>query len=97
MPKIRVELFIAWPPTSLCTQLMEMAKRVAAEFGEKVEINIYQRGQPYPIQPTDGFMRARKTIRLPAILVGGEILAERELPTERKLRAMIKKKLKTTT
>jgi len=73
---------------------MEMAKRVAAEFGEKVEINIYQRGQVYLAQPTIGFMKLRKTIRLPAILVDGELLAERELPTERKLRAAIKKKLK---
>jgi transposase len=61
---------------------------------EKVEINIYQRGQPYPIQPTDGLMKARKTIRLPAILVDGELLAERELPAERKLQAAIKRKLK---
>jgi hypothetical protein len=39
-------------------------------------------------------MKLRKLIRLPAILVDGELLAERELPTEQKLRAMIKKKLK---
>jgi len=94
MPKIKVELFIAWPPTSLCTQLTGMTRRVAAEFGEQVEINIYQRGQPYPDQPTEGFMKLRKLIRLPAILVDGELLAERELPTEQKLRATIKKKLK---
>ncbi|MEM2908518.1 MAG: hypothetical protein QXP65_04955 [Candidatus Hadarchaeales archaeon] len=93
MSKVRVELFIAWPPTSLCGKLVELAKRVVSELGEQVELVIYQRGQPYPIQPTTGFMRARKTVKLPAVFVDGELLAERELPSEEKLRSEIKKRL----
>jgi len=94
MSKIRVELFVAWPPTSLCVQLMDLTKRVTQEFGDRVEVNIYQQGQAYPVQPTTGFMRVRKTVRLPAILVDGELLAERDLPDERKLRAAIRRKLR---
>lgn len=73
---------------------MELTKRVVAEFGEQVELITYQRGQPYPVQPTTGFMRARKTVKLPAVFVGGELLAEREPPTEEKLRFEIKKRMK---
>jgi len=94
MPKIRVELFVAWPPTSLCVQLMDLTKRVVEGFEGRIEVNIYQRGQPYPVQPTTGFMRVRKTVRLPAILVDGELLAERDMPDEQKLRAAIRKKLR---
>ncbi|MCS7131771.1 MAG: hypothetical protein NZ934_03465 [Hadesarchaea archaeon] len=72
---------------------MELAKRVVVELGEQVELVIYQRGQPYPVQPTVGFMRARKTVRLPAIFVGGELLAERELPSEEKLRSEIRRRM----
>lgn len=93
MQKIRVELLVAWPPTSSCNQLIELAKRVASEFGENVEINVYYRGQPYPVEPTVGFMYARKTLFIPAILVDGKVLAERELPTEEMLRKVIKGKL----
>ena len=91
MSKIRVELFVAWPPTSLCVQLMDLTKRVTREFGDRVEVNIYQRGQAYPVQPTTGFMRVRKTIKLPAVLVDGELLAERDLPDEQKFRTAIRR------
>lgn len=88
-----MELFIAWPPTSLCNKLVELVRRVVAELGEQVELVIYQRGQPYPVQPTTGFMRARKTVKLPAVFVDGELLAERDLPSEEKLRHEIKRRM----
>jgi len=93
MDKARVELLIAWPPTSQCEKLVEMVKKVAEEFGERVEVNIYHRGQDYPVEPTVGFMCARKTLLIPGILVDGKVLAERELPTEEMLRKVIKGKL----
>jgi len=93
MQKIRVELLVAWPPTSFCTRLAEIANKVAGEFGERVEINIYHRGQSYPVEPTAGFMRARKTMQIPSILVDGELITQRELPTEERLRKVIKGKL----
>ena len=93
MPKIRLELLLAWPPTSFCTRLTEIANKVTAEFGERVEINIYHRGQTYQVEPTAGFMRARKTMQIPSILVDGELITQRELPTEERLRQAIKMKL----
>ena len=93
MPKIRVELLLAWPPTSLCKRLDEIANKVAAEFGESVEVNVCYRGQTYSSLPTAGFMQARKWMQIPAILVDGELVAQKELPTEESLRAMINKKL----
>jgi hypothetical protein len=93
MPKVRVELFIAYPPTSLCEKLMKMARGVVEEFGENVELQIYQRGIPYNVEPTRGFQRVRKTVKIPAILVDGDLLAERGVPSEDELRAAISKKL----
>lgn len=93
MAKVRVELFIAYPPTSLCEKLMKMTKEVIKEFGEDVELQIYQRGIPYNVEPSRGFQRVRKTVKIPAILVDGDLLAERGVPSEEELRGAIANKL----
>ncbi|KUO41721.1 MAG: hypothetical protein APZ16_04820 [Candidatus Hadarchaeum yellowstonense] len=93
MADVRIEVFVAWPPTSQCKKLIDTVKKVVAEFGERIEVDIYYRGQPYPVEPTAGFIAARKTLFIPAILVDGKVLAEKELPTEETLREVIKNKL----
>lgn len=93
MEKVRIELFVAWPPTSRCEKLIELVKKVVQDFGERVEVNVYHRGQPYPVEPSPGFMFARKTLNLPAVLIDGKVLAEKEIPAEETLRQALKKKL----
>lgn len=43
-----------------------------------------QRGQPYGVHPTPGFIRVRKTVELPAVLVDGKLIAESEPSMEEK-------------
>ena len=93
MEKIKLELLVAWPPTTRCQELINAAENAAKDFGDQVEVNLCYRGQPYRHEATSGLFRAIKMAKLPVLVVNGEIVEIEDKPIESEIREAIKRKL----
>ena len=93
MEKIKLELLVAWPPTTRCQELINAAENAAKDFGDQVEVNLCYRGQPYRHEATLSLFRAIKTAKLPVLIVNGEIIEMENKPMEPEIKDAIKRKL----
>jgi lipoate-protein ligase A len=98
MGKTTVEVFVAYPPTSKCRQLIDLVKNVTSDLQNEVEVRVWMRGKgiyqhgPYPeISPVLKYVDKHST--LPAIIINGELKFSESIPLREDLRKAIIKAL----
>lgn len=92
--KTTVEVFVAYPPTSKCRQLIDLVKNVTAELQDEVETRIWMRGRGiYQHGPNPEISPALKYVEkhssLPAIIVNGELRFSECMPSKEDLKKAI--------
>ena len=94
MGKTTIEVFVAYPPTSKCRQLIDLVKNVTSDLQNEVEVRVWMRGRgiyqhgPNPeISPV--LKSAEKNSTLPAIIVNGELKFSESIPSKEDLRKAI--------
>lgn len=50
--KIRIEVFVARPPTRRCRELLALIEEVVRQYPEHVRLVVFERGMPWPEQPS---------------------------------------------
>jgi len=94
MGKTTVEVFVAYPPTSMCRKLIELVKDVVSDLQDEVKVMIWMRGRgiyqhgPYP-EMSSALRDAEKRSIIPVILVNGELKFHEFVPSREALRKAI--------
>jgi lipoate-protein ligase A len=94
MGKTAVEVFVAYPPTSMCRKLIDMVKSVTLDLKDKVEVMIWMRGRgiqqhgPLP-EMSDALRSAEKRSIIPVIIINGELKFQGSIPSKEDLRKAI--------
>jgi len=94
MGKTAVEVFVAYPPTSMCRKLMDIVKSVTLDLEGKVEVMIWMRGRgiqqhgPRP-EMSNALRDAEKRHVIPAVIINGELKFQGFIPSRENLRKAI--------
>jgi len=93
---VLVDLYVAYPPTRSCKEIIENVKSAITEFRDKVELRIWMHGKgldgqrcPPGVTMTGGLIRASKESIIPAVIINGEIVFSRDVPSKEDLRNKI--------
>ncbi|MEM2984855.1 MAG: hypothetical protein QXL24_06500 [Candidatus Jordarchaeaceae archaeon] len=94
MGKTTVEVFVAYPPTSKCRQLIELIKDITSDLQGDVEVKVWMRGRglhqhgPNP-EISPALRSAEKSNIIPAIIINGELKFSGSIPSRENLRKAI--------
>jgi len=94
MGKTAVEVFVAYPPTSMCRRLIELVKDAVSDLQDEVEVMVWMRGKgihqhgPYP-EISQALVSAQKQSVIPAIIINGELKFHGSIPSKEDLRKAI--------
>ncbi|HAL61244.1 MAG TPA: hypothetical protein DCP08_02425 [Chloroflexi bacterium] len=91
--RMRIELYVAAPPTSKCKQAIALAERAVEAYPEQLKLVVYGRGMPRSEPPTLGFHRAGKVRPVPSAWVNGVLVAWGEVPDAERMRRVIEGEL----
>ena len=90
---MRVELYVAAPPTSKCKQAIALAEQAAEAYPDRLKLVVYGRGVPRCDPPTLGFYRAGKIRPIPSVWVNGVLVTWGEVPDAERMRSVIEDEL----
>lgn len=91
MGKTTVEVFVAYPPTSMCRKLIELVNDVVSGLQDEVKVMIWMRGKgiyqhgPYP-EISSALRGAQKRSIIPVIIINGELKFRESVPSKEALR-----------
>jgi hypothetical protein len=95
---VLIEAYVAYPPTSLCNQIINVIEEVANEFKDKIEVRIWMKGygvktkEGKPLSSltfTPGLQKASKESIIPAIIINGKLVFGKVAPSKDELRKFI--------
>ncbi|MEM2896298.1 MAG: hypothetical protein QXG01_01785 [Candidatus Bathyarchaeia archaeon] len=95
---ILIEAYVAYPPTSLCNQIICIIEEVANEFKDKTEVRVWMKGHGIKTRGgeflssltfTPGLQKASKESIIPAIIINGKLVFEKIAPSKDELRRFI--------
>jgi lipoate-protein ligase A len=93
---VLVDLYVAYPPTRSCKEIIENVNSAITEIKDKVELRIWMHGRglngqrcPPGVIMTGGLIKASKESIIPAIIINGEIAFSRDVPSKGDLRNRI--------
>lgn len=94
MGKTAVEVFVAYPPTSKCVELIKLVNEVTDDLKGDVGVVIWMRGkgqgQHGPnMAMSSGLVNAHKASIIPAIIINGELVFRGCAPSKETLRETI--------
>ncbi len=91
MGKASLEVFVAYPPTSMCRKLINLVNDVTSGLQDDITVRVWMRGKGinqhgvYP-ELSSALIDAEKCSRIPAIIINGELKFDKTLPTRECLR-----------
>lgn len=94
MGKASLEVFVAYPPTSMCRQLINLVNDVTSDLQDDITIRVWMRGKGiyqhgvYP-EMSSTLVDAEKCSRIPAIIINGELKFDRTIPSRECLRSAV--------
>lgn len=93
--KLRLEVLVAYPPTSKCRALVELMKTLVEEHPEKVRLDVYYAGETPSKVPTRGYQRDPdgKRRKIPSAYVNGKKVASQEVPALDEVRNVLLREL----
>jgi lipoate-protein ligase A len=95
---VLVEIYIAYPPTTLDRKFIEVVNKATSNLNDKVEVRIWMRGRGIPpgVTLTSGLRKASKESIIPALIINGELKLGRitAIPSENELRNILEEALK---
>jgi len=85
---VLIEVYVAYPPTRSCRQIIETVQSAMNELRDNVELRIWMRGKgldghgsPAGVPMSIALMEAAKKAIVPAVVVNGELAFSRDVPS----------------
>ncbi len=95
---VLVEVYVAYPPTTLDRKFIEVVNKVAASLKDKIEVRVWKRGKGIPpgVTLTSGLRKASKKSIIPALIINGELKLGRiiDVPSENEIKKILEEALK---
>jgi len=94
MGKTSLEVFVAYPPTSMCRKLISLVNDVTVDLQDDITVRVWMRGKGsnqhgvYP-EMSSALIDAEKCSRIPAIIINGELKFDKTLPSRECLRSAV--------
>jgi len=94
MGKASLEVFVAYPPTSMCRKLISLVNDVTSDLQDDITVRVWMRGKGiyqhgvYP-ELSSALVDAEKCSRIPAIIINGELKFDKTLPSREGLRSAV--------
>ncbi len=94
MGKTAIEVFVAYPPTSKCHELIHLVNDATSDLQGEVKVIIWKRGKginqhgPYP-EMSSSLVDAQKRSIIPAIIINGKLAFSGSVPSKDKLKQAI--------
>ena len=94
MGKTAIEVFVAYPPTSKCHELIHLVNDATSDLQGEVKVIIWMRGKginqhgPYP-EMSSSLVDAQKRSIIPAIIINGKLAFSGSVPSKDKLKQAI--------
>jgi lipoate-protein ligase A len=94
MGKASLEVFVAYPPTSMCRKLISLVNDVTSDLQDDITVRVWMRGKGinqhgvYP-ELSSALIDAEKCSRIPAIIINGELKFDKTLPSRECLRSAV--------
>lgn len=93
---VLVDVYVAYPPTRSCVQLIKNVKSALEGFMDRVELRVWMRGKglegrgvPPGVVMPGGLVRASKESIIPAVIINGEISFSRNVPSIDELKSKV--------
>lgn len=94
--EVLVDLYVAYPPTRNCREIIGNVESAIADIKDKVELRIWMHGKglngqgcPPGVAMPKGLTKAAKESTIPAVIINGEIVFSRVVPSKEDLRRRI--------
>ncbi len=79
--KVKLEAYVARPPTSKCRQLIAMLEDVVRRYPDQVRLVVFERGAAWPEEPSRTLKYAiHKASTVPMCYVGGKLVIGGKVP-----------------
>jgi len=79
--KIRMEIYIARPPTSKCRELVAIMEEMVGRYPDQVRLVVFERGAPWPEEPSRALKYAlHKAATVPMCYVDGKLVVGGKVP-----------------
>jgi len=94
MGKASLEVFVAYPPTSMCRKLISLVNDVTSDLQDDIAVRVWMRGKGiyqhgvYP-ELSSALIDAEKCSRIPAIIINGELKFDKTIPSKECLRSAV--------
>ncbi|MCJ7423473.1 hypothetical protein MUP01_04290 [Candidatus Bathyarchaeota archaeon] len=94
MGRVSLEVFVAYPPTSMCRKLISLVNDVTQDLQDAITVRVWMRGKGiyqhgvYP-ELSSALVDAEKCSRIPAIIINGELKFDKTLPSRECLRSAV--------
>ena len=94
MGKASLEVFVAYPPTSMCRKLISLINDVTSDLQDDITVRVWMRGKGsnqhgvYP-EMSSALVNAEKSSRIPAIIINGELKFDKTIPSKECLRSAV--------
>jgi len=94
MGKTSLEVFVAYPPTPMCRQLIELVKDVTSDLQDDITVRVWMRGKGCDqhgvySEMSQALINAEKCSRIPAVIINGELKFDKTLPSKECLRSAV--------
>ena len=86
-----IEIYIAYPPTSICRSLLSLINETIADLRDRLEVRVWYRGKGRPpgVEITQGLYQASKGSIIPAVIINGKLKFGPKIPSKKDLRKAI--------
>ena len=80
--KVKLEVYVARPPTKKCRQVLAVMEEVVRRYPEQVRLVVFERGAPWREEPSPAVrVHFFKGCLVPVYAVGGQVVAAGQVPT----------------
>lgn len=91
--RLRIEALVAYPPTSLCREILALLKAIVAEYPDQVRLDVYYAGETPDATPTKGYQGLDKRKTVPSGYVNGRMVISGDVPSLDAMKAAIDEEL----
>jgi len=80
--KVKLEAYIARPPTSKCRQVIAILEETVHHYPDQLQLVVFERGAPWQEEPSHNLKYAiHKANTVPLCFAGGKLVAGGRVPT----------------
>ena len=94
--KVKLEIYIARPPTSKCREVVAVMEGMVHLYPDQARLIVFERGAPWPEEPSQALKYAlQKAATVPMCFVAGKLVVGGKVPAPDEVERAVKRALNT--